>query len=253
MGDKNHRLLQISLNVLDYIAAQDQPVSFRDIQNTFELPKSTLHNLIHTLSNSDYLQKSEETMKFSIGIRCFQTGNAFRRANPFFVMADEIIGKIAASCNETTHFAVLEGSDVIYIYKYDSTHSIRVHSEIGKKMPAHTTAIGKALLSTLSDTTVRSLYPVEPLPSLMPNSITSIDKLLEQLDEIRKTNVAYEYEESSPQVKCIAVPIVNKYGAPIAGLSLAMPIYREELNMKKLSDQLLNAKRELEALHSLYN
>lgn len=252
MQDKNHRLLQTALEILNYVADSTDPVSFKAITERFSLPKSTVHNLVQTMNNLHYLEKNQDSGKFSVGIRCFQSGNAYRKMRPFQVKAGEIVEKLSQACNETTHFAVLQNTDVIYIYKYDSTHSIRVYSEVGKKVPAHATAIGKALLAGYSDDEIRALYPSGELPALTAHSITSVDILVEQLHEVRRTSVAYEFEESSPYVKCIAVPIMNRNRFPIAGLSLALPIYREETNTQNLIHLLLKAKSELEELYALY-
>lgn len=252
MQEKNHRLLQVSLEILTTIADSGEQVSFKEITTWFSLPKSTLHNLVQTLCNTGYLEKNEETGKYAIGISCFQTGMAFRKANPFKKQARKIVENVSLSCNETTHFAVLERTDVVYIYKYDSTQSIRVYSEVGRKVPAHATAIGKALLSGYTDDQVRALYPSEELPALTAHSITSLDILLEQLREIRRNSIAFEHEESSPYVKCIAVPVLNSKGFPAAALSLALPIYREDANTQKLIQLLMDAKKELEQLYALY-
>ena len=150
MQEKNHRLLQCALEMLNYVADCGQPVSFKELSDTFDFPKSTIHNLAQTMANLGYLQKNNGTGKYTIGIRCFQTGNAFRQSNLFLNMAKEIVERLCLESNETTHFAVLEGTEVIYMYKFDSNQPIRVHSQVGKKIPAHTTAIGKALLSGYS-------------------------------------------------------------------------------------------------------
>ena len=68
-----------------------------------------------------------------------------------------------------------------------------------------------------------------------------------QIEEVRKTHRAYEAEESSPYVRCIAVPICNRIGNVIAALSVSFPIYQNTLNADTFKQVLFDAKRQLEA------
>jgi DNA-binding IclR family transcriptional regulator len=252
MPGKNHRLLEQSFEIISFIASKAESVSFKEICDNIELPKSTVHNLVQTLVNLNILEKKDDSGKFIIGLKCFELGNAYLSSNPFYNQAKEIIEAISIKCNETTHFAILNGTDVVYLYKFDSTQPLRIFSHVGKRVPAHATAIGKALLSGYTDQEIRKMYPDPVLPSMTPNTITSVYVLLEQLREIRRTNVAYEKEESSPYVQCYAVPILNRQGFPVAGISISTPIYREENDTKKLVSILLEAKELLNNLLRLY-
>jgi DNA-binding IclR family transcriptional regulator len=251
MLKSGHRLLQNALEILNFVADNPEPVTCRHLHEAFPLSKSTMYNLIQTMINSGYLEK-DAAGQYSVGIRCFRTGSAFRVLNPFKRRAKEIVEGVCIACNETTHLAVLEGTDVVYIYKFDSTQAIRIYSQVGKKVPAHTTAIGKALLSGYSDDEIRSFYGTSKLPVLTPKSINSVKVLIEQLREVRRTSIAYEQEESTPYVKCIAVPIMNSNNFPIAAMSIALPIYREDKVIKKMLPVLLDAKKKLENLYAMY-
>lgn len=253
MQQKNHRLLENSLEILELIAQRtDDPISFKEICDHIDLPKSTIYHLVQTLVNLDFCQKDESTGEFTIGLRSFEVGNAYLSSNPFYVKAKEIIEAVSIKCNETTHFAILDGTDVVYLFKFDSSEPLRIFSYVGKRMPAHATAIGKALLSGYDDESIRRLYSGGALPSVTPNTITSVDTLVEQIKEVRKSHVAYEKEESSPYIQCYAVPVANKQGAPVAGISISIPIYREESAVKKLIPLLLEAKKQLESVLRLY-
>jgi DNA-binding IclR family transcriptional regulator len=251
MEKKGHRLLQNAFEILNYVADNPEAVTNRDLKEKFPLPKSTLYNMVQTMINAGYLEKSSGG-RLSIGIRCFKTGNAFRTINPFIQRAKDIVEMVNAACDETTHLAVLEGTDITYIYKFDSSHAVRIHSQVGKRLPAHATALGKAMLSGFSDREIRDMYPGKELPALTAKSITSIDVLIAQLHEIRRSSIAYDQEESTPEVRCIAVPIMNSKKFPIAGISISMPIYRKEIKVKQMIPILREAKQKLEELYSIY-
>ncbi len=250
---KNHRLLEQSLRILEAVAASTEtPLTFKEICEKIPLPKSTVYHLAQTLASLNYLSRDEESGRYSIGLKSFEIGNAYLSANPFYQKAKEIIEAVSVRCNETTHFAILNGTDVVYLFKFDSTQPIRIFSHVGKRMPAHTTAIGKALLSGFDDKTISELYPGGALPTLTPSTITSLEVLLRQIEEVRKTHLAYEKEESTPHVQCYAVPIMNKQGHAVAGVSISIPVFRKKSAIKPIVPLLFEAKEQLETILRMY-
>jgi DNA-binding IclR family transcriptional regulator len=251
MENKGHRLLQSTLEILNYVADSPDPVVFKDIQEQFALPRSTIYNLLQTLLLMKYLER-DSAGQYSIGIRCFRTGSAFQISNPFERRARDIVEKVNAACKETTNFAVLQGTDVVYIYKFESVHALRVHSQVGKALPAHATALGKAMLSGYSDEEITSLYKETTLVVLTSGTITSLKVLMEQIRKVRRTSIAYDEEESTPNVKCVAVPVFDINKKPVAGVSVSFPVYYASKEVKKVIPLLLRAKKELEDLYALY-
>lgn len=245
---QNHRMLQLSLEILQYVSSAGKAITFTEICSHFAIPKSTTHNLLHTMTSMNYLQKDTENGRYSIGLKCFEVGNAYLATNPFYTRAKEIVESISLTCNETTHFAILDGSDVVYLYKFDSMQPLRVFSHIGKRVPAHATAIGKAILSGLGKNDLLALYPEEELPMMTPHTISARTQLFKQLDEIKIAGVAFEKEESTPFVQCIGVPIFTKQHSPIAGMSISIPILRASDDMHYLVDLLVEGKKQLESL-----
>ncbi|MDR0377185.1 MAG: IclR family transcriptional regulator [Spirochaetaceae bacterium] len=251
MEKKGHRLLQSALEILDAVADSAVSLGFKDICGLFQLPKSTIHNLVQTMLNMEYLQK-DLTGHYRIGIRCFKTGNAFRLSDPFTERARQIVEELHQTCNENTCFAVLERTDVVYIYEFDSTQVLRVYAHDEKRKPAHATALGKALLSGYTDEEIRSLYSCEELQVFTPRTLCNLDALIEHLREVRRSHVAYDLEETHPHVNCIAVPVMNSKGFPVAALSFTFPTFREEVTQEQLLALLQAAARKMELLYRLY-
>lgn len=247
MIQKNHRLLQSALEIMEYISKQPKGVSFKEICTITDLPKSSTHNLVQTMCNLDFLQKKENYNEYRIGLKCFEVGNAYLSTNPFYSIAKEIVENVSVRCNQTSHFGILNGHDTIYLYKFDSNQPLRIASHTGKRIPAHATAIGKALLSGLSREQLLELYKDYPLQPMTEHTITSLEQLIIQIEEVRRTKTAYESEESSPYVRCIAVPIQNRIGNVIAAISVSFPIYQTELNADTFCTILFDAKHQLEA------
>lgn len=243
---KNHRLLQNALEILNYIAKESRFVSFKELCSFIDLPKSSVHNLVQTLCNMNYLLKKENYNEYGIGLNCFEVGNSYLTSNPFYSLAKQVLESMSVKSGETSHFGILDGTDVVYLYKFDSQQPLNIFSHIGKRIPAHAAAVGKALLTAYSDEEIKALYRDVKLQSLTPNTITDLDVLLEQIDEIRQLQFAYESEESTPYITCIATPIHNSAGNTVAAISISIPVFKKEERSEELKRLLYETKKKLE-------
>lgn len=235
------------IKILELLMNKSEGMTLTEIAKGCDMPKGSISPIIHTLAAYKFLKSDEQTGRYSIGIRCYEIGNEYIMQMNVSDEIKEITKRIVAKCNETTHFAVLDGSDVVYLIKQDSSETIRMVSSIGKRIPAYSTAIGKALLSGLSDDAIRKLYPAG-LEKITDNTITDMDRLCLQMQEIRTSGTAYESEESSLNITCIAVT-VEKANEVVAALSVSIPIFRATPEKKEQIRQVLfEAKREVEAL-----
>lgn len=235
------------IHILEALRNQPEGMTLTEISKNCEMPKGSISPIIHTLASCKFLRYDELSGKYSIGIRCYEIGNEYISQLNVSDEIREITKDIVGKCNETSHFAILDGRDVVYLIKQDSSEAIRMVSSIGKRIPAYSTAIGKALLSGYTDEAVRTLY-ADGLEKITENTVVDINVLCDQLEEIRHTKIAYESEESSMNITCIAVP-VEKNGEVVAALSVSIPIFRATDEKKEQIKQvLLNGKQQIENL-----
>jgi IclR family transcriptional regulator, KDG regulon repressor len=207
----------------------DEPVlSAADVVSRLTLPRTTVHELLGTLADRRYLVVVPgQPLRYQLGVRLFQLGSVFAQQLDLAREAQRVATEVAAECEETVHVAVLEGTDVIYIARVESTHPVRMVSAVGRRLPAHCTGVGKMLLSDLSPQTLDALYPEQnALPSMTPNSIPSLSRLKTELAEIRARGLAYDEAESSEDVHCVAAGVRDHTGEMVAGLSISVPITR---------------------------
>jgi IclR family KDG regulon transcriptional repressor len=242
----NHRTTSRILDVFDLLAANiDEKMTLSNIAVFLNVPKSTLFPILQTLVSRGYLNYDENTYIYSIGASCYEIGMKYIENGFFNADVDKIISKITQECQETCHFAELIGNEVFYINKKDSPQSIRMFSSPGKKLPAYSTGLGKALLSDKSMEQIKRLYP-KGLSAITDNTITSFDVLYEQIKKIRKDGFAYEIEESNQHIRCIAVPI-RVSGKVKYAISVAVPVFRYTKEKEQQIQSLLtDAKNQLE-------
>ncbi|MGW8375545.1 IclR family transcriptional regulator [Streptomyces sp. ODS28] len=217
-----------AMDILELFLDEGESLSAPDITRSTGLPRTTVHELLTTLAARNYLsQVPDQPGRYRLGVRTYQLGSRYAEQLDLPSEAQQVAHRVAATCDETVHVALLEGADVIYIAKVDSTHAVRMVSAAGRRLPAHCTAVGKMLLASLPEGELDQRLPAEgPLAALTPNSLTSPRALREALEEVRERGVAVEERESNPDVSCVAAPVRDKTGAVVAALSISVPSIR---------------------------
>jgi IclR family transcriptional regulator, KDG regulon repressor len=216
-----------ALDILELLL--DTPdISAPEITERLGLPRTTVHELVTTLADRSYLiPVPGQPTRYRLGLRLFLLGSSFAERLDMAAEAQEVAREVAASCDETVHVALLEGTDVVYIAKVDSTHPVRMVSAVGRRLPAHCTGVGKMLLSGLSAEALDARYPRDrTLQAMTPRSITSPAKLRAHLATVRKAGVAYDDCESNDAVHCVAAPAYERSGAMVAAMSISVPNIR---------------------------
>lgn len=203
-------------------------LSAPEIGERLNLPRTTVHELVTTLVDRSYLVAvPDRPTRYRLGLRLFQLGGLFAESLDLTREARAVAEEVAAECDETVHVAVLDGTDVVYVAKADSTHPVRMVSAVGRRLPAHCTAVGKALLAALPPAALDDRYAgAGALAALTPNSITSRARLRDHLAEVRARGLAYDDCESNHDVRCVAAPVRDHRGEVVAGLSISVQTLR---------------------------
>ena len=206
----------------------DHPrLSAGDITERLGLPRTTVHELLVTLVARSYLiSEPGKPVQFRLGMPLFQLGAAFAGQLDLVREAQDVARGVAAACDEAVHVAVLDGTDVIYLVKVDSTHPVRMVSAVGRRLPAHCTAVGKVLLSSLAATDLDARLGGGDLLAMTPDSITDPDRLRAELERVRAEGVAVDDGESDSAVRCVGAPVRDHTGTTVAAMSISAPIIR---------------------------
>ena len=215
-----------ALDLIEILAERSEGLSFTALLQTTGFPKSSLHALLAVLSARRYVQFDEATRLYTLGIQVWQNGQSFLGARDIVREVRPVMNEIAAALNETVQLARLDGTENVYLAKVDSTHPLRLQSEVGVRLSAHATGIGKALLANLSDDEVRHRFGEKPLRRMTQNTITNVAALLKELARIRAFGFAIDNEEYTPGLFCLAVPIYDHAGHALVAISTSVPIMR---------------------------
>jgi IclR family KDG regulon transcriptional repressor len=216
-----------ALDILE-LFLERSTLSAAQVTDLLGLPRTTVHELLTTLVDRGYLDAVVGApITYRLGMRTFQLGSQFADRLDLVREAQDAAAEVAVACDETVHVAVLDGSNVVYIAKVDSTHPVRMVSAVGRRLPAHCTAVGKVLLSGLSTEALDARYPSGTgLSAMTPHSITSPAKLRAHLGLVRQEGVGYDDCESNEAVRCVSAPVIDHSGRIVAAMSISVPTIR---------------------------
>jgi DNA-binding IclR family transcriptional regulator len=217
-----------ALDILELFLEGEGTLSAPEITRRLGLPRTTVHELVTTLAARNYLVAVHgQPGRYRLGVRPYQLGSRYAEELDLAAEGQQVARVVAETCDETVHVAILEGTDVIYVAKVDSTHAVRMVSAAGRRLPAHCTSVGKMLLASLPPGALDERLPQErQLAAMTPHSITSPLALREQLAAIRECGIAVEQRESNPDVSCVAAPVRDSDGQVVAALSISVPMIR---------------------------
>ncbi|MFJ7995978.1 IclR family transcriptional regulator [Streptomyces sp. NPDC096310] len=216
-----------ALDILELFLEGDGTLSAPDVIRKLGLPRTTVHELITTLAARSYLAPVPgQPGRYRLGVRSYQLGSRYAEQLDLAAEGRQVAREVAETCDETVHVAILEGTDVIYIAKVDSTHAVRMVSAAGRRLPAHCTSVGKMLLASLSESELAARIDGHDFLAMTPDSITDPEVLHTELAKIRERGVAVEHRESNPDVSCVAAPVRDRAGRVVAALSISVPMIR---------------------------
>jgi DNA-binding IclR family transcriptional regulator len=213
-----------TVQVLELLASRPQRLTLSELQRELGVPKSSLHSLLQTLVERGWLETTSSGAAYGIGLRALRVGTAYLERDPIVEAAGPLLAQLRSHLDETVHLARLDGADIVYLASRESAHHLRSSSRIGRRLPAHSTALGKVLLAARSDTEVRELLPPR-LVALTPHTVTSITDLEAELAEIRVQGHSFEHGQNTPGLACVAVAILGR-GQPVDAISCSVPAVR---------------------------
>jgi len=208
--------------LLDCFSVDEPELTPAELATRTGLPRSTVHRLTRLLVEQRLLNRADTG--FSLGIRLFELGELVGHRRDLRDASLPVLEQLYEVTHETIHLGVLDGSEVLYFAKIVGYKSFPLPTRTGGRWPAHASALGKILLA-VSPEPLRSL-PLSDLKPLTRYTITDPDRLMRQLMKARREGVAFEDQEAVLGNACVAAPIFDPAGHPVAAVSVSGPPIR---------------------------
>jgi IclR family acetate operon transcriptional repressor len=210
--------LQRAFELLEHLADTGGEASLSELAGSSGLPMPTIHRLIRTLVALGYVRQNTNR-RYALGARLIRLGE--NASLQFGTWARPLLAQLVDEVGETANLAVLERDEVVYVAQVPSKHSMRMFTEVGRRLLPHGTGVGKAMLSQLPPAEVRELLARTGMPAYTEHTHTDADELLRHLARIAQQGYALDESEQELGVRCVAVPVL---GAPaLAAVSVSGP------------------------------
>ena len=213
--------------ILDVMADAGGEAKLTEIAASAGLNVSTCHHLISTLHNWGYVARGINSRSYVLGSRILHLSAACLRQVDLPRRAQSFVDRLNDQTREAVQLAIMQDTTLVHILRREARHAVRVEAGFGGNAnAAHATATGKAILAWLPPTELERIVADKGLTAFTPNTITEIEKLIEELRLVRRKGYAIDREEFRPGVICLGAAIRDHAGAVVGSISVSSPAFR---------------------------
>ncbi|QCD55811.1 IclR family transcriptional regulator [Streptomyces hawaiiensis] len=211
-----------TVELLELLAARaDRPARLQELADALGVPRSSMYALLQTLISRGWVRTDVTGSLYGIGIHALLTGTGYLDSDPRVRAVRPYLDEASEALGETIHMGRLDGRDVAYLATRESHEYLRTISRVGRRLPAHVGALGKALLAERPD----GELPEGPYEALTPNSHTSRASLAADLAQIRSRGWSVDREEGVSGI--VGFGFALRYDTPaLDAISCSVPVAR---------------------------
>ncbi|MDY4610217.1 MAG: IclR family transcriptional regulator [Sphaerochaetaceae bacterium] len=215
-----------TITILERLA-RHKSINLEQLAKETELPKATLLRFLSTLASLGYVYRDPGD-RYSLTLKMFSVGSHGLEHLDLINLAQPIAELLCENLGETVHMGILEDDHAVYVLKKESSYTLRMYSRVGKMIPLYCTAIGKILLSDMSEQEVEEYLAGRQLKPFTPKTLRTPEAVKAELAAIRARGWAMDDEEHEQGIMCIGAPVRDYTGKVIAAMSVSWPLFRFE-------------------------
>ncbi len=238
-------IIKKAFEVLRLIVGSNRSLGVTEIAKTLSLSKSTVFGILKALQDAGFIAKSKTTKKYAIGQELFKLSKIVLQGDVLTTIARPFLERLVELVDETVFLCAREENVVKVLDTIETSKKLKISSPIGTKFPITSAAFCKVFLSTMSNKEARNLLKDNGLPQYTPNSITDIDRYLEEIETVRQRGYSLDFEEYHMGVRGIATLIYAK-GYPLTSISiLGFTGSMAEDQLSDMARHLMNTAKEI--------
>ena len=220
---------------MDILSLNDGPCNVSEIARTIKADKSSVYRILQTLRHGGFVEQIENSKEYVLGVKILTLGSCLLKKMRLVPILRPFLQSLVDKTGETGHLAVLRNSNVVYIDRIECGDVLTVGSAVGNTEPVYCAATGKAILSFLEpkmiDHVVKRIE-ADGFIKFTDNTIISTERLMEELETVRKNGFAIDNEERYPGVLCVAAAIQDYTDNVVTSIGISGPVSR--MNRKKV-------------------
>lgn len=227
--------LERAFAILEEVARNRDGINLADLSKNVGLHNSTTFHLVKTMTQLGYISQVRDSKRYRIGSKLFTLAAGALEESTLLALATPILETLTAATGESAHFAIRSGSEIIVIARTAGSGLLQLVDRTGSQRPAHATALGKVLLTALSDAQVRRFLGETDLRKFTSKTIVEPDALLREIDQARRKGIAYDDGEFDEEVRCVAVPVHDFAGRVAGAIGISGAVWR--LSLQSLQEK----------------
>ena len=226
-----------ALELLEQFKGDIHELGVTELSKRLGLHKNNVFRLLATLESKGYIEQNKLNENYKLGVKCLELGQNYLKHTGLLRQARPIMEEVVEKCDENVYLSVLRGQKVVYIDVVEANQAVRVVSRIGAQLPPYCCASGKAQIAALQDLGEDiEKYINMPLKPITANTITKIDQLLKELEEIKEKGYAIDDEEVDVGVRCVGAAIRDYTKRVIGAISISGPVNR--MSFERIENEL---------------
>jgi DNA-binding IclR family transcriptional regulator len=215
------------LDILELMAQHNKGFSLTELSTTLNIPGNSVFRIMKELESKNYIYKDLMNNSYQLTGKLYYLGSSIANRIKLRTVALEAMQSLLTFTRETTILTKLgDQYSTLIIDQLESPEPIKFLSTIGLLYPSHSSAMGKAMLAFLSESSINEYLSNSSLSPSTANTITDRELLLQELQKIRTNGYAIDNEESCIGLKCIAAPIFNNKGSIEGAIGISAPLFR---------------------------
>jgi IclR family KDG regulon transcriptional repressor len=219
--------LQKALRILSHFGDSGPELGLTQLASALSLNKTTVYRLLTAMEKFDVIERNPASERYRLGLKLHELGTKAVASRTLRSEARPFLEQMSDRCNEAVSFAVPGVGGILCLDRVDSPHTIiTLRTTVGARFPAHSTAIGKAVLAYLPEDAVEQILFENGLVRFTPFTLTRVSDLRKNLREIRERGYALDKQELERGLSGVAAPVLAKGNRIVAAVGIAGPTPR---------------------------
>lgn len=249
-NDSSIKSISRALDILEVLATHKDGLGITEIARKAGLCKSTAHRIAATLVERGYVEHNITPGNYRLGLKYIEIASFYINSLELQTEARPFLWELTSQLGLTAHLGILDAHEVVYVEKLDLFPNVRLYSQIGFRVPAYCSSLGKCLLSGLSSGELEAVMARCPFERFTDRTITNLKVLKQELRQVRLQGWALDNEEHDIDYRCVGAPIFDYRGDVVAAVSASgsssnLTDERIPMVVEKVKDSAMNISQRL--------
>lgn len=201
-------------------------VTLTDLASDLGQSPATVYRVLVTFQNRELVDFDDRAQLWSVGPGAFLIGATFLRRTSLVERARPILRALMQETGETANLGIERNGEVLFVSQVETHSNIRAFFPPGTVSDMHASGIGKALLAFMAEDRRDAILSAQPLTPYTAQTLTQPEALIEDLRLSQTRGYAFDADEKTDGMRCIAAPVFDAFGEPVAGISVSGPTVR---------------------------